>query len=130
VDVSANREDIVAAVQVFLDAFNQGDAAGVATQYTDDAQLMPPNSDIVFGKQAIQDFWQGVFNTGIKSAILETVEVGGSADIAYETGTYTMLVEGGQEIDRGKYIIVWKNEAGQWKLYRDIWNSSIPAPAQ
>jgi len=130
VDVSVTREAIVAAEQVFQNTFNRGDAAGVAAQYTDDGQLLPPNSDILTGKQAIQGFWQGAFDMGIKSATFETIEVGGSADIAYEIGKYTLQSEGGNEIDRGRYLIIWKNEAGQLKIYRDIWNSSIPPPAQ
>ena len=26
------------------------------------------------------------------------------------------------------YIVVWKEEKGNWKMYRDIWNSDPPAP--
>jgi ketosteroid isomerase-like protein len=31
-------------------------------------------------------------------------------------------------LDEGKYIVIWKHEDGQWKLHRDILNSSRPAP--
>jgi ketosteroid isomerase-like protein len=37
-----------------------------------------------------------------------------------------MKVEGGKVVDRGKYIVIWKREQGQWKLHRDIWNTSMP----
>jgi hypothetical protein len=30
-------------------------------------------------------------------------------------------------LDQGKYIVIWKREKGQWKLHRDIFNSSVPA---
>jgi hypothetical protein len=30
-------------------------------------------------------------------------------------------------IDSGKYVVVWKQERCQWKLYRDIWNSNALA---
>ena len=26
----------------------------------------------------------------------------------------------------GKFIVIWKEQGGQWKLHRDIFNSSIP----
>ena len=29
-------------------------------------------------------------------------------------------------MDSGKFIVIWKQEGGQWKLHRDIWNSSMP----
>ena len=31
-------------------------------------------------------------------------------------------------LDEGKYIVIWKREAGQWKLHRDILNRSMPLP--
>jgi len=43
-------------------------------------------------------------------------------------GTFTLKGKGGQELDAGKYIVIWKREDGQWKLHRDIFNSSLPAP--
>jgi ketosteroid isomerase-like protein len=30
-------------------------------------------------------------------------------------------------VDQGKYIVIWKQDGGQWKLHRDIFNSSLPA---
>lgn len=125
------RDAIVAADENFMAAFNKGDAAGVAALYTEDGQLLPPNGDFVTGKQAIQDFWQGVMDAGIKGAKLEIVEVEEYADTAYEIGKYTLYGAEGQEVDTGKYLVIWKQENRQWKLHRDIWNSSMPpAPAQ
>ena len=124
---SGVRNSIVAANEKFVAAFSRGDAAAIATLYGNDAQVLPPNNDSISGKQAIATFWQGVMNMGIKAAKLDTVAVDDSGDIACEVGMYTLLSEGGQEIDRGKYVVVWKQEAGEWKLHRDIWNSSRPA---
>jgi ketosteroid isomerase-like protein len=67
---------------------------------------------------------------GIKEAKLEIVEVEGHGDTAIEGSTFTLHGEGGQLLDRGKYIVIWKREEGQWKLHRDIFNSSMPAPGQ
>ena len=32
-------------------------------------------------------------------------------------------------IDKGKYVVVWKPVNGEWKLFRDIFNSDMPAAA-
>lgn len=64
---------------------------------------------------------------GIKGAKLESVEVESHGDTAIEVGRYTLDNGEGQMIDQGKYIVIWKQENGAWKLYRDIWNSSMPA---
>jgi uncharacterized protein (TIGR02246 family) len=123
------RDAIAAANDEFMAAFGRGDAAGVAALYTEGAQLLPPNADVMAGQEAIQAFWQGAMGMGIQSAQLEIVEVEGHGDTAIEVSRYT-LGAGGQVLDRGKYIVVWKREGGQWKLHRDIFNSSMPAPGQ
>jgi uncharacterized protein (TIGR02246 family) len=122
------RDAIAAANEEFMAAFNRGDAAGLAALYTDHGQVLPPNSDFVTGKPAIQTFWQAVMDMGIKEAELETVEVEGHGDTATEVSKFTLKGEGGQVLDQGKYIIIWKQEDGQWKLHRDIFNSSMPPP--
>jgi len=110
-----------------METFRRGDAEGLAALYTTDGQAFPPNSEMASGAQAIQAVWQGAMDAGLKEARLEISEVEQHDDTAYEVGKYTLLGEGGQTADTGKYIVIWKQEGGQWKLHRDIWNSSRPA---
>jgi len=72
-------------------------------------------------------FGKAPWTWGIKSARLETVEAEGHGDTAIEIGKYTLSWEAGNVMDRGKYVVIWKQEGGQWKLHRDIWNSSLSA---
>ena len=116
---------IEAANELFMATFNRGDAAALADLYTEKGQLLPTGSDVVTGKEAIQDFWQGAMDMGINSARLETIEVEGHGDTAIDEGKYTLRGESGSVLDRGKYIVIWKQQAGQWKLHRDIWTSSL-----
>jgi uncharacterized protein (TIGR02246 family) len=122
------RDAIAAGDENFMAAFSRGDAAGLAALYTEDGQILPSNSDFVTGRQAIQAFWQGAMDMGIKSVKLEIVEVEDHGDTAIEVGKYTLQGEAGQVLDTGKYIVIWKQVDGQWKLHRDIFNSSMPAP--
>jgi ketosteroid isomerase-like protein len=34
--------------------------------------------------------------------------------------------DSGKVNDRGKYIVIWRKVGGQWKLYRDIFNTNMP----
>jgi len=111
----------------FGEAFRKGSAAEVAAAYTQGAMLLPPNIGVVEGAGSIQGFWQAVIDMGIKDVKLESVEVEAFGDTAFEVGRYSLFVEGGVEADHGKYVVVWKNDGGAWKLHRDIWNSSSPA---
>ena len=67
---------------------------------------------------------------GVKAVKLATVEVVGDGHTAYEVGQFTLQGAEGQVLDAGKYVVIWRQEAGQWKLHRDIWNSSRPASGQ
>jgi ketosteroid isomerase-like protein len=80
------------------------------------------------GKAAIQTFWQALMDMGIKEAKLDIVEVEEQDDLAVEVSKYTLQGDEGQVLDQGKYIVIWKQENGQWKLHRNIFNSSLPAP--
>ena len=131
VSVSASNDnlkaEIVAANKSFMTNFERGDATAMANLYTEDGSLMPTNSDFVNGKEAISAVWQSVFDAGLKQATLETLEVEGlGGDTLYEVGKYTLFLENGKVADSGKYIVIWKMDNGQWKLYRDIFNTSMP----
>ncbi len=123
------RAGIEATNAQFMAAFTEGNAAGVAACYTEDAQFMAPNGEIVRGREDIQKTMQGLIDAGIKEVRLETVEVEGHGDTAYEVGKGTLTGADGQTIDEIKYIVIWKKVGDAWKLHYDIFNSNLPPPA-
>lgn len=113
----------------FMAAFQRGDAAGVAACYTSDAELLPPNAPSMTGTESITAFWQGAMSMGVKDAKLETQRIEALGDLAVEVGQYTLQIqpEGADAMtDVGKYIVIWKNDGGTWKLHIDIWNTNTP----
>ena len=127
-NTSSVREAITAANANFMASFRAADAGAVADCYTDDAQLLPANSDAVVGRDAIEGFWRAVMGMGIASVKLDTQEVESQGDLAVEVGRYTLAGADGGALDTGKYVVVWHRDAGTWKLHRDIWTTSKPAP--
>jgi ketosteroid isomerase-like protein len=121
------RSGIEAVNRQFMEAFGRGDSASVARLYTTSAQLLPASSDFVTGTSAIQRFWQGVMDMGVKEAVLETLELESHGETAHEVGRYTLKAAGGQVADAGKYVVIWRHQGGAWKLHRDIWTTSRPA---
>jgi uncharacterized protein (TIGR02246 family) len=115
----------------FTEAFNRGDAATLATMYDTGAVVLAPNAPPMRGRQNIQAFWAGARQQGFRTLDLAvgSVEVIGSH--AIDMGTYTLVVQppGQLEVtDRGKYMVLWRRqEDGSWKLYRDMFNTSMPA---
>ena len=124
---AAVRAAIEAGNKKFSAAAAKGDAAAVASLYTTDAEVLPPNSDVVKGRAAIQSMFKGVFDSGVTGIELAAAEVEAHGLVASEVGTYVVKGKDGAVLDRGKYVVVWKKAGGQWQLHRDIWNTSQPA---
>ena len=128
------EEDVRAALEAgnrkFEAAVSRGDGAALAALYTSDGQLLPAQSDVVTGTKAIGEFWQGVFDSGIKAATLTTIEVSSHGDTAHHVGRYELHAADGKGLDKGKYLVIWKKEGGTWKLHRDIWTTSVPPPQE
>jgi len=123
------RSEIEAANTVFEAAVSRSDGPGVAALYTEDAQLLPAQSDFVTGTEAIGQFWQAAFDSGLKGVSLVTLEVESHGDTAYEVGKLELHDAGGKVLDRAKYVVIWKKEGASWKLHRDIWTTSV-VPAE
>ena len=106
-------------------AFNKGDAQAVAAMYAEDAYVLPPGSDIVKGRAAIEAFWrQAAQQMGdAKLTTLDVLPLGRNA--AREIGTVTLKTKSQppQEVV-GKYAVVWRKIGGRWKLATDIWNTN------
>jgi ketosteroid isomerase-like protein len=96
--------------------------------YATDAIVFPPNGEMVKGREAITAFWKG-FIDGNMTAQIETVETETQGNLGVEVGKYTIMDGTGKTVDQGKYVVTWKKAADGWKLYRDIWNTNMPAPA-
>ncbi len=112
------RKAILAAEKVFVAAYNDHDAPG--------GEIMPPNSGVVKGARKLQALFKSFWNAGDTVMKLDTVEAKGFGDTAYEVGKYTLSGDSGKVNDRGKYIVIWRKVGGQWKLYRDIFNTNMP----
>ena len=102
----------------------RGDSNALTAHYEADAVIMPPNSELVKGKDIIA-VWGGAVRMGVKGFKLTTADVTGGGDIFTETGTFEMTGAENKMLDKGKYITVWKKDNGTWKIYRDIWNTSM-----
>ena len=95
----------------------------MADVYTEDAQVIPPGSEVASGRSAIAAFWRTVMDTGVKNLTLDTIEVESAGDLAYEVGS-VKVVGADSQVTPGRYVVVWKRQDGQWKIHRDIWNSA------
>ena len=125
IDLEAIRSAIDQQNAKFMETVSAGDAVGLASLYTEDAVLLPPGSDFIMGKSAIQKFHTEGFKMGEQTIVLKTKSVNGTNDLIYETGRWEVTITMEDLADttmHGSYLVIWKNVEEVWKLHVDMWN--------
>ncbi|MEO6681433.1 MAG: nuclear transport factor 2 family protein [Ginsengibacter sp.] len=111
--------------QMFADAMAKGDAAGVASCYTIDAEFMAPGAPSVQGRSNIQSAIAEFINQGFTEYTVVSTIAYGNIDVVGVQEAYTLSQPGGKNKDIGKSIQLWKQEDGAWKIFKDCFNSDI-----
>ena len=110
------RDAFTSICQQFQKSVEQGDAETIGILYWDDAKILPPNMDMIEGKDTIQKFWRGALEMGIKSYKPEIIEVESSGDLGFFAGTYTLFGTENQILNKGKFLSVFENIDGMENL--------------
>ncbi|MEI7965434.1 MAG: DUF4440 domain-containing protein [Chitinophagaceae bacterium] len=113
---------------VYGACFATGDSAKFIGCYTADACINPPNTPRMCGPAAITGFFNAAYKMGIRNIKATSEEVSGCNDMLIEIGKYELLGDKDVSFDKGKYIVIWKQENGKWKMHKDEWNSDNPPP--
>lgn len=121
------REQIEAVDEAYEKAVANQDPAAIAGLYTHDAFLLPPNSPVAKGSDAIRAVLQAYFDGGAQSLELETSALDDQGDLVIEVGRYALGLQppGADPItDIGKYLQVFKRQAdGSFLIAYDCFNS-------
>jgi len=129
----ADRIAIRQAVQEFVNnakAQPRNDKASAAF-YEEDAIMVPPNRSDIRGRAAIEAFLASF--PPFSDYQLETLEIDGQGDLAYERGTNSMTLTppGGRPTEwRSKYLVIYRRQAdGSWKVSHEIFTPDAPPQA-
>ncbi|MFO7799227.1 YybH family protein [Rhodohalobacter sp.] len=112
--------------EIFMETYKKLDPAGMSELYTADAKLLPPNSESVVGSDNLVSYWQAIMDTGISEIKLHTGDVERYGKALVEVSIAELHGEDGELVDKSKYIVIWKQERGTWKMYLDMFNSNMP----
>lgn len=130
--VIASEHDPLALAQGLADAwdeaFNTGDAAGIAATYAEDARVSPGNGGIVEGRAAIQELFQGFIDYGAHDHVFEIVDATIEGDVLYIIGRWQVTgpeQDGEAPVFSGALSNVFHKDAdGNWLSRVHIWNNS------
>jgi len=109
--------------------FAAHDAAGVASFYTEDAVLLPPDQEPVSGRAAVEEFFARTNPESAPAVELATIETFMFGDHAWRQGMFRIDGPGVGRPASGKFVELWKKVDGAWLIHRDMWNSNAPPPA-
>lgn len=129
VDLKAIR----AAGELGFNALQAGDAASVAAFYSEDAILMPANSQYVVGRSAIKETYAAEFEANKAAGItlvMDETDLGVSGNLAYRTGTFLGTGRDGKPQGSGKFLQVWQRQSdGLWQITHGMFNFDAPRDA-
>lgn len=108
----------------FHKAFENSDSVGLANLFTTDGKLMTPGEPSSVGRPAIASTVAMYMKMNVKLKA-KTIDVWGNDDLLVEEGTVSLFDQKDTELDNAKYLVIWKKEDGQWKLFRDMWNTNL-----
>ena len=130
-DAHALRDGEVAA---FVKDWGGKDTDRIAAHYTDDGNVMIPNSPMMTGKDAIGKALKEAMADPNWSLALQPVqvEVSRSGDLGYTRGTYMLTATDPASkkavTEKGRFVTIFRKQAdGSWKAVQDINNADAPA---
>ncbi|MEO5649150.1 MAG: hypothetical protein ABIR03_04405 [Ginsengibacter sp.] len=125
-DIKQGEASIKQSNRLFMKSFENSDSTEVSNCYTTHAKIMAAGAPTIEGRDDIKHFISEEMNEGIKSFELKTIKIWGDSSLLAEEGTYLLSDGDDKQLDKGKYIVLWKLETGNWKMFRDIRTSDLP----
>jgi uncharacterized protein (TIGR02246 family) len=105
------------AVAAFADAFNKGDAAGLAAIWDANAEYIDEAGKMTRGREAIANLFKGYLTAhkGSKMVLKTTSIRPVNGDVALQDGTSVITGPDGA-VDEGRFTAVWVKNGGRWQL--------------
>jgi ketosteroid isomerase-like protein len=125
-DITAVQSHINEMNKTYHLRFKTSDSALYKDRYCEKAAIMPPGMALIKGRDSIRSYNYDNGKNRDFSIEINAKNVYGSSNLVVEEGSYNFPDGKGGSFDKGKFIALWKEENGKWKLYREIWNSSNP----
>ena len=133
--IDEEREALLRTDQEWASVVGTGDVDKIISYWAEDAIVLPPDTPMLIGKQAIREYvaeslkipgfsitWKA------KQAVLAA-----TGDMGYTVATNRITMtsaDGAAVVAVGKAVTIWRKEAdGKWRCVVDIWSADSPTMA-
>ena len=123
-DQTGINDMIHKANKVYAQRFSSQGSSLFDSLYTRDACLFVPGQLSVCDQSDIRKYFAS-FSDKKELQVLRTAQkISIHADIIVEEGNYTFYSPVMDSPETGKYLTLWKEDFGKWKIYREMWNGN------
>jgi len=129
---SDDEEGVRNSIATYVSAFNKGDAAAVATHWSESGEWIDPSGVPIQGRDAILAEMQTYF-AGDKKPQIELLDLSVrflAPSVAVEEGT-ALVTRPGEPASESSYLAIHLRENGKWKLtsVRELAPRPMPPPS-
>jgi len=117
------EKEIEVRLRDYEKALKNGDSIALGNMYTADAELFSNGGPSTIGRENLIKSFGGMIRDSITGSGFKTTGLWGNADMLVEEGTGFFAQANGKKVSSGKYLLVWKKDEGQWKIFKDTFFS-------
>ena len=117
VDLSILEKEIESRLREFENHLRNGDSVALGEMYLENAEIIPST----VGRDNIIKGFGSMIRDSITGSSFKTTKLWGNDQLLVEDGTGTWFHANGMVVGRGRYLLVWQKDDGEWKILRDTW---------
>ena len=122
-NLSTAEKEIEVRLRDYEKALKNGDSIALGNMYTADAELFSNGGPSTIGRENLIKAFGGMIRDRITGSGFKTTGLWGNAYMLVEEGTGFFAHANGKKVSSGKYLLVWKKDEGQWKIFKDTFFS-------
>ena len=123
-------------LDLYIDAYNHGDADALASLYGEDARILPQGRPMIHGQRNIEAFWKRRLSLEAPGrgrgsrVVAQILDKGAGPDIGYVVASMAAPVGEAYNFT----LCLKRNLHGEWRIAAEMWNEGSPrfhlVPAQ
>ena len=128
IDLNVAKKEIQVQIEAYVDALRKYDSIALGNLYTIDARILNHGSPSTIGRAEIIKAYGEMIRDSITGSSFITTGLWGDNNLLVEEGTGYFSLSNGKVVSKGRYLLVWKKDEGQWKIFRDTFFSDGKLP--
>ena len=124
-DLNVAKKEIQLQINAFVDALSKSDSLALGNLHTIDAKILNHGSPSTIGRPAIIKDYGETVRSGMTVFNSTITGLWGDNNLLVEESTGYFAYTNGKVAGKGTFLLVWKKEKGEWKIFRDTYFADV-----